>query len=273
MSKLNYNFGWLEPPIEKAELHQSTYSFSNYFPLVTAPVEVELPLPNYRKFYNQGNTGACTGYSASWASSINNYMLGHKYNAYKLYKRGQAIDNDPRTSGDLDGGYIWAVCDVLRKEGHWIVNENGLTLPIDKQWGIASYYWAKSIDEIRTGFALGRAVIFGFYWFEEFMNPIEKNKEYWIGEGNNWGKKLGGHAIAGYCSSDQRSGFRLINSWGGDYPPVWISFKSVEKLLKIGGECAITIDIPNSIPDLDIGEFLVQIPIGNSIYSGMVKKG
>lgn len=249
MTDLNHiTWGRLEEKRPSKLAQNYRYRFGELGLPTAENVEVELALPpGLVAHYDQGNTGACTGYSASWMDSINNYRergIVLAYDAHWLYHRGQQIDGDPNTNGDQDGGYVWAVHDVLRNEGHRL---KGTSTTV-KAEGIESYYWCRSADEARTAFSLGRCPVFGIAWFNKFMSPKLYNGEYWIGRESSWGQVLGGHAIAARRCSDSRGGFLLRNSWGAGYPEVWISFTAINKLLSGGGECAVAIDRANVTP-------------------------
>lgn len=235
------SFGRLTPPKEKYDLHVARYSYSLFFPLVIKEqLEVTWPLPDLREHYNQGRTNGCTGYSASWMSSIYNKIA---YDAAWLYHRGQETDKDPNTTPARDnGGYVYAVMDVLRKEGH---KEPGGQ--VEPKHGIESYGWVHTTEELRSALSRG-PVVFGLPWYEEFMTPRTVNGEYWIGTRSKWGSMVGGHAITGYQISDSREAVRLVNSLGTGYPDVWISYKSIEKLFGEWGECAAPIDKPDPAP-------------------------
>lgn len=265
---MNYSFGRLPPTPEK-QADNDRYLFRRLMAPPPLSVEVTFDYPNLVQHYDQGNIGACTGYSASWLMSI--YNDPEAYNAYWLYKRGQETDNDAGTSDDNDGGYVWAVMDVLRKEGHKEVI-NGKTQPIDPLNGITSYYWCRSADEIRTAFSLGHPAVFGINWYSKFNTPRTVDGEYWIGTEKNWGSILGGHAICSCACSDRRQAVRLLNSWGPAYPPVWISYKSINRLLNENGECAVAIDIEDVEPEPPgpEEELPITINIDGETYTGIV---
>jgi hypothetical protein len=167
------------------------------------------------------------------------------YDAAWLYHRGQETDNDPNTTPAADnGGYVYAVLDVLRNEGH---RQPGK--PVERDNGIISYAWVHTIDELRTALMRG-PVIFGVPWYQKFMTPKMVNGEYWIATEKSWGNYLGGHAITGFGVSDQRKGVRWVNSWGPGYPDVWISYDAIAQLLdpQRQGECAAPVDFPNQTP-------------------------
>ena len=228
--------GWI-PPSDEKRAQNERFLLRNVYREAPASIERVFEYPNYVKEYDQGPIGACVGYSCSWMMSI--YNNPDLYNAYWLYKRAQAIDKDPGTNDDMDGAYIWAAGDVLRKEGHAVYKTN--TPAIDN--GIQSYYWGKTVDDIRAAIDAGRPPVFGIYWYSAFNKPVAKNGEYWIPDGS-WGRVLGGHAICCIGASDKRQAFKLLNSWGASYPPVWISYKSITALLARQGECMVTLDIP-----------------------------
>ena len=266
---MTYPLGRLVPTPQK-QADNDRYLFKRLLLPTAGAVEVNFDFPDdLIPHYDQGNIGSCTGYSASWMASI--YNNPEAYNAYWLYKRGQQTDGDPGTSGDQDGGYVWAVMDVLRLEGHKEVI-NGVTQPVDKLNGIESYYWCRSADEIRTAFSMFHPVVFGMNWYAKFNSPQMYNGEYWIGRQSSWGSILGGHAICAFACSDQRQAVCLLNSWGAQYPPVWISYNSINKLLSQSGECAVAIDIadiePEPPPEED--ELPITITLNGVSYTGVV---
>jgi hypothetical protein len=246
-------FGWIPPTDEKLEQNERYLVRS----ILRAPLTVEKELPYPKEFNYDQISGSCTGYSASWAQSIYN---NKKYNGMWIYRRGQDTDNDPNTKDDNDGGYIWAVFDRLRLEGHALWNTE---TPI-KDEGILSYYWCKTIDDVRAAIDANRVPVFGVYWFSEFQTPRTVNGESWIGTRANWGGVLGGHAIACIAASDKRQAFKLLNTWGSDYPPVWISYKSITRLMGLQGECAVGMDIPAE-PDPEPGDDMMAV---NAIVDG-----
>jgi hypothetical protein len=257
-------FGWI-PPSDEKRAQNMRYSLSNIYAEPPLTVEYQFDVPPYVAHYDQVS-GSCTGYSSSWMTSIYNKK---KYDGMWLYRRGQDTDNDPNTERDPDGGHIWAVLDVLRKEGHVISGEKTPT----KAEGIDSYYWCLNSDQVRTAVNLKRVPVFGFFWFQEFNSPRTINGEFWIGSRAKWGGVLGGHAICCVAASDQRQAFKLVNSWGASYPQVWISYASINRLLGLGGECAIALDLPSEPtppppPPPPAEKKLVEIRADGKVYAG-----
>ncbi len=189
-------------------------------------VERVLKLPYaYRPKMDQGTEGACVGYAASWAMSILNRRY---YDAFWLYKEAQKIDEWP--GEDYDGTSVRAGMDVLRTVGHKLLHKHSHGHHPEVDYGILRNEWARSVDQIRTCIAGGTPVVLGVDWMENFDNPILKGREYWIGEGD-LGQVRGGHAICACGASDRRQAVKLVNSWGRDYPLVWVPYDTLQRLL------------------------------------------
>jgi hypothetical protein len=56
------------------------------------------------------------------------------------------------------------------------------------------------------------------------------------------GGLLGGHCVCLFRMSDRRQAFKLMNSWGPYYPPVWIPYTVMQSLLDDYGEAAVITD-------------------------------
>jgi len=245
--------GRLEP---KDRSHEGKYPAATLLGIISAKVvERTLPVPlNLRTYYDQGQSNACVGFSSSWMMSIYNTVSRQrnnprwkqkttehpqKYDARWLYRTAQDNDLDVRNDPNLDvGTYVWAAMYCLQHFGHKKLEE----AESDLRDGILSYYWATTVDQVRTAIAINRPVVFGIPWYEEFNVPVITNKEYWIGTSANWGKVLGGHAICCYAASDERQAFKLVNSWGTVWQPSWLSYKSFSRLLTEGTEACIAVD-------------------------------
>jgi hypothetical protein len=230
--------------------HVNQYPFQKLALPLTKKVERILPVPYLDDVYNQNGYGACVGYSTSRMMSFYNRLPkpGRIYDALWLWQRAKRYDGDPMTKeGDDNGTYVNAAFKVLRKEGHKLLVD-GVSQAVDISQGISSYYWARTVDEIRTAISLGRPVVLGINWYSEFMKPvqIDRNgvKEWWIGNGASLGYVSGGHAILCYAASDKREACRLMNTWGADYPKVWIGYTVINRLLSEYGEAVVAIDLP-----------------------------
>ena len=240
-------FGWIPSSDEKLKLHDTRYAFTLFFPMVYAQA-VEYTFPYDARFiaWNKQKGNSCVGASWSQYMALCNFEeLGPmQYDWYKLYSWACANDNDPATSAKADvGTYLWAGGDCLRKVGHWQI-VNGVAQPPDIKHGIKSYYWIKSAEEARTAIGLyKRPLEFGVRWHKGWMNPVLKNGEYWLPPRAKWGPVVGGHAICADAGSDQRGGDRWHNTWGAEYPPVWVSYEDIDYILTQDyGECCVAID-------------------------------
>jgi len=233
-------FGWIPTTDEKKIADNARYNWTRLREAAPPMGAVEVTFPynsDWISQMNQGNIGACVGYSCSWMKSFHDAQL---FNSYWLYKQAQKVGGGGQ--GDNDGAYLWSAGDVLKKQGHALYK----TTAPDTKWKILSYYWARSVDEIRTAAANGYPPVFGIPWFSNFNKPWPKasSGELWIGEGT-WGSILGGHAIWCQAVSDKRQAVALLNTWGAGWAsggPVWISYASITKLFRYNSECMVCLD-------------------------------
>ena len=247
---MKYGLGCILPEEKK---YVEKYPFSRLGLEFGLQREWALPYPYIlREYYDQRETNACVGYACSWMTSINNIPKpfreenpqAFKYDAEWLYTEARYADEDINNNPPNDfGAYIYAAMHVLRTMGHVKITTTG-SQKSNINAGIQNYYWLSFVPEMKTALALSRAIVFGINWYEEFMTPIYKYGRWWIGESNNWGKALGGHAICGFAYSDMLEGFKLTNSWGRLYPATWISYKSIERLMQECGEACVAVDNP-----------------------------
>lgn len=242
--------------------HVDKYPFQRLGLADTQSVEKTLRVPPLIKYYDQGDTNACVGYSSSWMMSIynsylskkervqdkNGKLISIKYDALWLYRRACTIDGDPYNDPPNDlGAYIVSAMQVLWTEGHVRVLDSGKKDVVDQDDGINSFYWCVTVDQIRTAISLDRPIVFGINWYEDFGGPERIGNDWWIGrQENNLGVSRGGHAICCYAASDKREAFKLRNSWGTIYPSAWIPYSLVEKLIQQQGEFCVAIDNPKS---------------------------
>lgn len=218
--------------------HVDRYPYGDVAPATPTTVEKTLRLPRYRVIYDQEREGACVGFASSWMMSILNRRL---YNPRWLWNRAKEVDEFPYTNpGDNYGTTVRAAMDVLRKEGHVAVRR-GQDRPCAPEEGIAENRWATTVDEIRTSLAESTPVVFGINWYVNFDKPVQKGRDWWIGEGD-LGSKRGGHAVCIYRASDRRQGFGIVNNWGTDYPLVWMPYTTAERLLGERAEAALVTD-------------------------------
>ena len=219
--------------------HVDKYPLRSLTPTAPVTVETVLSLPRYRTFYDQGQDGACVGFSSSWMLSI---QRRRKFDARWLYHQAQLVDGDPSTP-PAEGTLVRAGFDVLRDQGpmDWVKSTD--VGPVAAQ-GLTANRWATTVDEVRAAFALGVPVVFGINWYTAFDKPIRFNGEWWIEPHDDFlGTIRGGHAICAFGCSDKRGAVKLVNSWGAKaYPLVWMRYSVIERLLSEDGECAVPVD-------------------------------
>jgi hypothetical protein len=133
--------------------------------------------------------------------------------------------------------------DILRSQGHVYV-KRGVAQTPSTQWGIDENRWATSVDEIRTSIAKGVPVVMGTWWFGDFDEPVQKESGEWFCGQTNWKQteRRGGHAYMLNAASDRRQAFRTPNTWGINWPQVWIPYEVIEELLAMYGEATLVTD-------------------------------
>jgi hypothetical protein len=93
-------------------------------------------------FYDQGDEGACVGFSSSRMMSLLNRK---RYDAAWLYHEAQRSDEWP--GEDYDGTSVRAAMDVLRTEGHRR-KLGPFTLPASLDAGIKENRWCQNVVEV-----------------------------------------------------------------------------------------------------------------------------
>jgi hypothetical protein len=215
-----------------------------------AKVEKTLVLPWYHWMHDQGDEGACVGFGLSMMMAILNEAQArsraqtpftHLYNARWLYQEAQKVDEWAETPPE-EGTSVRAGCDVLRTLGH-VRRVRKFDRPATITEGIKENRWARTVDEIRTTIAAGVPVAIGVNWYERFYpEHLEKRSGDWFIRTDDFGYILGGHCVCLYGASDRRQAFKLKNSWGRDYPLVWMPYTVMDRLLREDGEVTLVTD-------------------------------
>lgn len=241
--------------------HVDRFPFAAVAPATVANAEKVLRLPWWHKSHDQGSEGSCVGHGTAMERAITNTAqnrLTHlvlptrRYNSIWIWNQAKSIDEWPDTNpGDENGTSVRAAYDVLRTLGAPRVKKmamvNGVPTPfgestVDLSEGIAANRWATTVDEIRTAISSGVPVAIGVDWYSNFDNPTRNGREWWIGDTGMLGSIRGGHCVCLYGVSDKRQAFKMKNSWGRDYPEVWLPYIVMQKLLNDNGEAAIVTD-------------------------------
>lgn len=235
--------------------HVSRYSLGALLadpqdPLVVPPAGTEksLGLPWWWKQHNQGNEGSCVGFGCSAMMSVTNHRqrllttgqdITYRYEARWLYNQAQLIDEWPETPPE-EGTSVRAGCDILRTVGHRRVQRGVVGDPLAIH-GVSANRWATNVDEMRAAIYAGLAVAIGVSWYNAFFAPYQQDSEPWISipSGN---KVAGGHCVSIFRMSDRRQAFKFQNSWGSSYPPTWIGYDTMLRLLNEQGESVVITD-------------------------------
>lgn len=285
-------FGWIPSSPEEKEKHERLYPLSLMGWEVAEAIEKRLYVPitetsggvttNLVTYIDQGSNGTCGGFSAVWGGVVRNSTPAEarKYSGvgmYKLIRKAMGANPD-----DLNGGV------TMPGMGKALVNYGmprtigKVVQPADVAEGIVKFVWGTSALDARLAISKDKPVQLGIYWYQAFQSPKLINGEYWIGwqSTSSWGSVLGGHAIIIIERSDSKGAFRLKNTWGADYPEVWISDSAINYLLRKQGEMMICDDRPPVSPipvgKLELVEALeIQPPLpvlGDNIVASFVVK-
>lgn len=243
--------------------HVERHPFTTVAPRTVASVNKWLLLPLWHWYHDQGYEGSCVGHGVVMERAITNnrqnvlmrmFEPKRRYDPISVWDWAKSIDEWADTNpGDDEGTSVRAGYDTTRLKGLRRVSSmrlvNGVPTPVDLQpWntaeGISTNRWAQTVDEIRTAIALNLSVVIGVNWYENFDRPVNKGrfaKQWWIGEGA-LGNVRGGHALVIYGASDSKQAFKLKNSWGRDYPLVWMPYTTMQRLIGEYGEMALVTD-------------------------------
>jgi hypothetical protein len=209
---------------------------------------VNLGLPWWWRSHDQGEEGSCVGHGSSAMMSITNHRqrllatgkaVTYRYDSVWLYEQAQLVDEWADTPPE-EGTSVRASCRVLRDVGHRRV-QRGVTGDPLAAHGISTYRWATTVDEIRAAIHTGLAVSIGVNWYANFDDPVLYPNGRWIGRGS-LGNIRGGHCVCLFAYNDKAEGFKLMNSWGQWYPPAWVTYETMARLLVEDGEAAVITD-------------------------------
>jgi C1A family cysteine protease len=217
-------FGWRRdlPDSRDKLAAKHTEIFTPDTPL---PSSVDLS-PNFSPVRNQGNLGACTGFSHASAVEYlyrvdENPHLSTIYSPLFMYYMARELEGTIREDA---GAYIRTGAKLLKNVGiapenrhPYSDNYNRLTkqptLTAQKEasrWRVGPYYRCKGVDELRRALANRFAVVGGFSCFNNMFTPDIDESGHIPMPG---GALVGGHAVhfSGYDDGERR--FRFKNSW------------------------------------------------------------
>lgn len=171
---------------------------------------------------DQGNEGACTGFSTAHelgarpvALPVNNDL------ARAIYYRARQIDEWP--GEDYEGSSVLAAVKAAKEVGYY-----------------GEYRWVgagsqTAIEDLILAVGYKGPVILGINWYEGMMDPDSN------GYISPTGDIVGGHAILCRAVSVRRRCFGLHNSWGNS-SMWWVTFTDMERLLHEQGEGCVIIN-------------------------------
>ena len=194
------------------------------------------------EYLDQGNVGACVGFSCEHDIAADPVMLPVSHNhAMQIYKEAQRID--PWPGEDYEGTSVLAGVKTLKAMGY-----------------ISEYRWAFSIDDVLDTLANYGPVIFGINWYSGMFYPNA------AGVINPSGSLAGGHAILGVGYNHEHQLVHLHNSWGqgwGRGGDCWISVANLTRLLNERGEACVPVvrTDPNPQPT-----YVAFSMVGSNVY-------
>lgn len=249
--------------------HVKKYPLSAFVAETPDTVEHILYLPWWHRNHDQGHEGACVGFGTSMMMAITNTHQNQeanlkrpwtrRYDPWWLWDEAKKIDEwDDTNPGDDEGTSVRAACEVSRVSGlvrvtpvsEQPVHQLGIGTPSPAE-GVGAYRWAHTVDEMRAGIANGLPISIGVSWYENFDGPVWRGGDsagWWIGVDSSGhpttdlGDVRGGHCVCIYGASDRRQAFRVKNSWGPEYPLVWLPYGIMNRLLSDDGEAALITD-------------------------------
>lgn len=170
---------------------------------------------------DQGNEGACTGFSTTHeAASVPKAVKGlTEADAQAVYRRARQLDDWPGEdySGSSVLGAVKAGC--------------------ERGW-YSEFRWAFSEEDLALAVANHGPAILGVNWFADMYDVDEK------GFVHRSGELVGGHAILCRGISLTRQAYRLRNSWGKDWGvdgDCWVSREDMRALLADQGEACVPV--------------------------------
>jgi hypothetical protein len=255
---VEHPLGRLEPSDFK---HVELYPLTAVLPETVDYVERLLQIPGWRVSHDQGSEGSCVGHAVALERAIVNRMqlvaAGRRetvrYDPIDLWNEAKRVDEWEWTlPGDTNGTSVRAAYDVAQARGLSRVSSmklvDGVPRPFgakaaDVAHGVTTFRWAHTVDEVRSAIAAGLPVAIGVNWHRGFDTPVYRSSAYWLPTlAAGIGAVRGGHAVCLSGASDAREAFRLVNSWGRDYPLVWLPYETMGFLLDQAGEAAVVTD-------------------------------
>ncbi len=198
------------------------------YPMPKVATELRKRLWNAGAVLDQGSTPQCVGY-AGWGWLAGGPVTNRpKFSPTDLYKLAQARDEWP--GDNYDGTSTLGLMKALKDSGY-----------------INSYVWAFDAETVASWILAKGPVCVGTNWFMDMFTP---DRAGFLGA---TGSLAGGHEyrlVGAYrdkvCPDGTKGAVRMVNSWGrgwGQQGRAWISFATLDKLIKEDGEAATAPEI------------------------------
>jgi hypothetical protein len=170
---------------------------------------------------DQGNIGACTGFSVSHEAAARPVVVSGITNkvALAVYHRAQELDEWP--GEDYEGSSVLGAIKAGKEKGWY-----------------KEYRWAFGEEDLALAVGYKGPAVLGINWTEGMMDP-DKN-----GLIKATGSLQGGHAILCNGYSIKKGLYRLHNSWGSEWGingECFLSEADMVKLLKDQGEACVPV--------------------------------
>ncbi len=223
-------------------------------PLAATPLLGDLPKsvdlsPRFPVPGNQGAQASCVGWATAYAFKTYQEYQEHKWSiSVPGHQFSPAyIYNQINQSLDCKGGTTFVdALNLLRREGVSALDQfpysdrscdaqpDALTKQQARAFAIADWRRVNVQDdtEVKTNIASGFPVLIGMIVDEGFAN-LQSGRTYTA----QVGRSLGGHAMVVVGYNDDRSAFKVINSWGTDWGDDgfgWISYSAFRQTVREG---------------------------------------
>jgi C1A family cysteine protease len=184
---------------------------------------------------DQGNSSTCVVHAADkylTTRPIVNPGWSTFKDRFKIYKEVQAIDEWP-DNGDDDGTSVRAMMKWLKSHGY-----------------VRSYHWGFDCETVVNHVLAFGPVEMGTIWDEGLSQPdrhgyIFSTVDDFDDMGHAW-TIIGADRERVHRPTGHVGAVRMVNSWGtgwGQRGRAWVSFKELDKLIKIQGEAAVAMEI------------------------------
>ena len=219
-----YPLGWKERPYDARDY--STKAFIEPADLRATPIRsASWGFPSIS--LDQGMTGHCCGFmDADFLINLPINTDCENQDGHDFYYMCKEFDGEPRNE---DGSNLRSAAKVLRQIG-----------------AINNYAFAPNIESIKYWLLNNGPVMMGTLWMSGMWEPDANNVVHATGSYE------GGHAWLANEYIEPLDLYGIQNSWGaswGDNGKAYISGDDLKKLLALGGEALVAVELEKAITD------------------------